>query len=210
MGKVSTYGQLTTRIYTRLIDPLLVPVHTQVAKICQRLKYQDVLDIASATGAQCLLLDRAGINAVGLDLSGAMIATAARRSPPTVRYVHGSALDLPFTDGSFDCVLLLLAFHEHPESERVRMLHEARRVLRPKGTLIIAEYAPPETSGARLVWGLITFIERLSKHYHNFRQFVHAGGIYHLEEVFPLSISQRYPIYSGTILIDVLKCATAD
>lgn len=76
----------------------------------------------------------------------------------------------------------------------------------------MAEYAPPETSGARLVWGLITFIERLSEseHYRNFRQFVHAGGIYHLEEVFPLSISQRYPIYSGTIIIDVLKFAVAN
>jgi len=122
-------------------------------------------------------------------------------------------LDLPFTDGFFDCVLLLLALHEHPESERVRMLHEARRVLRPKGTLIMAEYAPPETSGARLVWGLITSIERLSEseHYRNFRKFVHAGGIYHLEEVFPLSTSQRYPIYSGAILrlTTALGCVVA-
>ncbi len=101
MGKVNAYGQLATRIYTLLIDPLLAPVHSQVAKICQRLKCQDVFDIASATGAQCLLLDRAGINAVGLDLSKAMIATAARRSPPTVRTCTGRCLiSLSPTDSS--------------------------------------------------------------------------------------------------------------
>jgi len=78
-------------------------------------------------------------------------------------------------------------------------------------TILHIRAAPPETSGARLVWGLITFIERLSEseHYRNFRQFLHAGGIYHLKEVFPLSTSQRYPIYRGTILIDVLKFAIA-
>ena len=212
MDKAGLYGRRTAWIYSWLIDPLLVPLRKRVVKICQRLHLKDVLDIASATGAQCLLLDRAGIHAIGLDLSLAMIVAARRQSPPTVQYVCGSAFAIPFPDGSFDGVLLLLALHEHSEGERVQMLHEAARVLRQDGILILAEYAPPETSKGRLVWGLITFIERLSerKHYSHFRQFVHAGGIRRLEGELSLSVCERHSIYNDTIVVIVAKFADAD
>jgi demethylmenaquinone methyltransferase/2-methoxy-6-polyprenyl-1,4-benzoquinol methylase len=84
-----------------------------VVQVCKEIDPENLLDICSGTGAQCLLLDRAGINTVGLDLSEAMVRSARRRSPPTVSYVHGSAFALPFDDQTFACALLILALHGH-------------------------------------------------------------------------------------------------
>ena len=70
--------------------------------------------------------------AVGLDPSNAMLARAAERG---VEVVQGVAEALPFSDGSFDHVLIVTAicFANSPE----KMLEEARRVLRPGGGLVI-------------------------------------------------------------------------
>jgi len=60
-----------------------------------------ILGIASATGAQCRMLGRAGIEATGLDLSEPMIAGAHRGALRNVHYVQGSSYALPFADADF-------------------------------------------------------------------------------------------------------------
>ncbi len=195
------YQRGTVWFYSHFIDLLLRPVHAQVVGVCKEIRPENVLDICSATGAQCLLLDRARINAVGLDLSEAMVSSARRRSPPTIRYVCGSALALPFDNQTFACVLLILALHEHTHAEQLTALSEAHRVLRKEGTLILAEYSPPKRGSHRLAWSFITMIERLAggDHYRNFRAFVEAGGAESLEDDLPLSVLARYPLFSGTV-----------
>jgi len=205
----TSYQKGTVWFYSRFIDLLLRPVHTRVVGVCKEIHPENVLDICSATGAQCLLLDRARINAVGLDLSEAMVRLARRRSPPTVRYVHGSALALPFDNQTFACVLLILALHEHTHAEQLTMLSEAHRVLRKEGTLILAEYSPPKRGSHRLVWSFITMIERLAggDHYRNFRAFADAGGAESLADNLPLSVQARYPLFSGTVsLLEFRGC----
>ncbi len=201
MGRGHSYQKGTVWFYSHFIDLLLRPVRAGVVQVCEEIRPENVLDICSGTGAQCLLLDRAGINTVGLDLSEAMVKSARRCSPPNVRYVRGSAFALPFDDQAFACVLLILALHEHTHAEQLTMLSEAYRVLRKEGTLILAEYSPPEHGSDRLVWSFITMIERLAggDHYRNFRAFVEAGGAESLKGNLPLSVLARYPLFSGTI-----------
>ncbi|HIC96412.1 TPA: class I SAM-dependent methyltransferase [Candidatus Bipolaricaulota bacterium] len=50
-----------------------------MVEICKRHGAGRVLDVCSATGEQCLLLARAGIHAVGLDLSEEMVEFARKR-----------------------------------------------------------------------------------------------------------------------------------
>lgn len=205
MGDGERYARLAVRVYSWLIDPLLRSLRPRVVEICRSLNLKSVLDVASATGAQCIWLDRAGIKATGIDLSEAMIARARRRSPPTIRYVQGSAFELPFDGDTFEGVLLLLALHEHSESERLAMLSEAKRVLAPSGRLILAEYAPPQNAATSLSWRTIRFIEWLAggDHRLNFREFVSKGGIHGLESRASLKVLERRSSHRGTIEVIV-------
>jgi ubiquinone/menaquinone biosynthesis C-methylase UbiE len=193
--------------YARLIDPLLAPLRQRIVDICKRHGANCVLDICSATGEQCILLGRAGIRAVGVDLSEGMVEFARTKKPDTVEFFQQSALDLDFEADSFDCVILSMALHEHPHKEQHRMVEEALRVLRPDGVLVLAEYASPKGFRARLVWLLIYLIERFAgrEHFRNFRQFVRAGGTESLKREFALSVLERHRFYYSTIEMEELS-----
>ena len=51
--------------------------------------------------------------------------------------------DLGFADASYDQVLIFFLLHEQPEAVRRKTLHEAVRVLRPGGKLVIVDYHQP-------------------------------------------------------------------
>jgi len=199
------YSRFAMRIYSWLIDPLLRSLRPRVVNVCRRRNLRSVLDIASGTGAQCILLDHAGIQATGIDLSKAMIDCASRRSPPTIRYVHGSAFELPFDDDAFEGVLLLLALHEHSERERLAMLSEAQRVLMHNGCLVLAEYSVPKNVATNISWWVIRIIEWLAggDHRRNFHEFASSGGIKGLESRTLLKVLERQSSHRGTIEIVV-------
>jgi len=138
-----------------------------------------VLDIATATGAQCRALEAAGLHAVGLDLSEAMIAAARKRRARNLEYVVGSAYELPFAEAAFDAALLILALHEHSEKERTRMLMEALRVIKHNGYLVLAEYSRPAKACIHIPWRIIQLIENLagSEHRAGFHQFIATDGL---------------------------------
>ncbi|HDT15600.1 MAG TPA: class I SAM-dependent methyltransferase, partial [Firmicutes bacterium] len=68
----------------------------------------------------------------GVDISSNMLKIAAKRGIKTKK---ASAYSLPYKTGSFDYALLIvtLCFLKHP----LKALTEARRVLKPKGIVII-------------------------------------------------------------------------
>ena len=89
---------------------------------------------------------------VGLDLSRAMLEHASRVATTAglrnLFLVHGTALDLPFQDGSFDGALCCGALHLFPDVPRV--LCEVRRVIRPGGRLVLAVFRRGESALSRL------------------------------------------------------------
>ena len=70
---------------------------------------------------------------------------AARRKIPSpakpVLYARIDAESLAYADDSFDTVIIFFLLHELPPKARERALHEALRVLKRGGRLLIAEYA---------------------------------------------------------------------
>lgn len=72
---------------------------------------------------------------IGLDLSAAMLQLADVCSA-----VQGDASHLPFRDGSIDLLIARQVFHylEHPS----HTIAEALRVLRPSGTMLVAQLTP--------------------------------------------------------------------
>ena len=61
--------------------------------------------------------------------------------PVSASLMDAAALDMP--DATYDRVVIFLLLHEEPQSYRERTLHEALRVLKPGGKLVVIDYANP-------------------------------------------------------------------
>lgn len=110
-----------------------------------------VLDIACGTGVVARLAAQrmGGGQVTGLDLNPGMLAVA--RSVPSegapIKWIEGSALDLPFPLDSLDVVLCQLGLQFFPDQQK--SLREMRRVLRNSGRIALSVYSPIErTPGA--------------------------------------------------------------
>jgi ubiquinone/menaquinone biosynthesis C-methylase UbiE len=100
----------------------------------------EILEIGAGTGTN-LRLYKAAERVVALEPDPAMRARAhdaALEARVPVEVVEGDAMALPFPDASFDTVIFSLVLCTVPDMERV--LAEARRVLRPGGTLRFYEH----------------------------------------------------------------------
>jgi len=118
-----------------------------------------LLDAAPGMGTQdiYLLNNFAPQSIDGLDVTWKHIEHGRRRSREAgledrVRFHHGTAIELPFPDGSFTHVLSI----EGPEhfNTREKFLHEARRVLQPGGVIAMADFIvknPPRNPIEKLV-----------------------------------------------------------
>jgi SAM-dependent methyltransferase len=106
-----------------------------------------VLDIGCGTGTQAIISWRRSQPAgavVGVDISEAMLAVARRKSRRTgldIAFHHADAAALPFEDERFDIVTITTVMHMIPPSRRRLCLHEASRVLRRGGRLLLIDYA---------------------------------------------------------------------
>jgi demethylmenaquinone methyltransferase/2-methoxy-6-polyprenyl-1,4-benzoquinol methylase len=100
-----------------------------------------VLDACCGTGDLALADLRAGAGTVvGLDFSKAMLERARRKSP-TVEWLEGDMLALPFDASSFDGVTVGFGVRNVDDLEAG--LRELRRVLRPGGRLGVLEITRP-------------------------------------------------------------------
>ena len=104
-----------------------------------------LLDVAPGMGTQDIyLLENFAPQSIdGLDVTWKHIEHGRRRSREAdaedrVRFHHGTAIELPFPDGSFTHVLSI----EGPEhfDTREKFLHEAYRVLQPGGVIAMSDY----------------------------------------------------------------------
>ena len=118
---------------------------------------QHVLDVGCGTGYFARLLAEAvgpdGL-VVGVDPSAEMIAYADRQAgrASNRQFRLGTAESLDFPADQFAVVVSSLMLHHLPEDLRLPALREMRRVLRPGGTLLVAEaHVPRRGLGWRLL-----------------------------------------------------------
>ncbi len=84
---------------------------------------------------------------VGIDLSYEMIVRAREKliklsKPKPVEFLVGDAVRLPFRTNLFDVVLLSHIIKYLTDDQFRSVLHEIARVLKPKGRIIVWEFAP--------------------------------------------------------------------
>jgi ubiquinone/menaquinone biosynthesis C-methylase UbiE len=118
-----------------------------------------LLDVAPGMGTQDIYLAQnfSPISIDGLDVTWGHIQHGRRRAleaklEDRVQFHHGTAIELPYPDGSFTHVLSI----EGPEhfDTREKFLHEAHRVLQPGGVIAMADFIvknPPRNLLEKLV-----------------------------------------------------------
>jgi SAM-dependent methyltransferase len=107
------------------------------------LRGRRVLEIGLGQGAESEQLIRRGARWSGLDLTHESVervrARLELRALPFEDLREGSALDIPWPDGSFDVVFSHGVLHHIPDIHTAQT--EMHRVLRPGGTLLAMVYA---------------------------------------------------------------------
>lgn len=90
-------------------------------------------------GLSALLSQAPEIDATGLDVAHSAVAFCKKTYGESehLRFVQGSALELPFEDASFDVVVNVEASNDY--GDRPRFFREAARVLKPDGLLLYAD-----------------------------------------------------------------------
>jgi ubiquinone/menaquinone biosynthesis C-methylase UbiE len=120
-------------------------VYRRIAALSGARPGDRVLDIGCNGGYLARLLAAAvtpGGQVAGVDPSPPAIAYATRRAPANATFTVGAAQDLSWPDGSFDAVTSTLAVHHIPAADRAAAFGEMYRVIRPGGTLLIADFRP--------------------------------------------------------------------
>jgi SAM-dependent methyltransferase len=107
-----------------------------------------VLDVACGTGNLAIQLARAGAEVTGVDIATNLLVQARERAASeglSVRFDEGDAEALPYGDADFDVVVTMFGAMFAPRQELVAS--ELARVLRPGGTLAMANWNPGSFSG---------------------------------------------------------------
>ena len=143
----------TREEFTRQADGFAMSAATtdqsQVARIVEAIGGSGrsrVLDVACGPGIVTAALAARALEVVALDLTPQMLEKARERcgkaGRTNVLFKEGSATALPFADASFDAVITRLSFHHFLEPYAA--LKEMLRVLRPGGTVAIADIVSAE------------------------------------------------------------------
>jgi ubiquinone/menaquinone biosynthesis C-methylase UbiE len=117
----------------------------------------EVLDVGCGTGGVTAVLLAPGRRITGVDRSGPMLAVAERKLADPVaagqvrlRQVAITGLEREFPAGSFDAVVCCLVLSELTGTEERYALDVFCRLLRPGGTLVVADEVAPGSPGRRL------------------------------------------------------------
>ena len=122
---------------------------------------QRVLDVCTGTGdlaVFCARRARQAGSVVGMDMNGAMLARAQRKQRAlglAIGWVQGEAESLPFSDGTFDRVMI--GFSTRNLTHLMDGLREMIRVLRPRGRLVILETGYPANPALRAAYQAFLF-----------------------------------------------------
>jgi len=112
-------------------------------EMCEPRPGDRALDVGAGPGLLSGALAQAGVKAVALDASAAML----EHVPPGVERVVGEAEAMPFADGSFDLVTVVNTLHHVRDVEAT--IAEVARVLAAGGRVVVQDYlADPDPEAA--------------------------------------------------------------
>lgn len=108
-----------------------------------------LLDVGCGEGRLCRMARAWGMKTTGLDPTRGLL-NRARELDPAGHYVEASAEAMPFEAAAFDAVVSYLSLIDIPDYRAA--IAEMARVLKPGGTLLVANLTAMNTSGGGLRW----------------------------------------------------------
>lgn len=168
-------------------------VREKVVKRTKAPKASKILDVATGTGKQAFAFAKKGYEVTGIDFSENMLRKANKKNKySNVKFKLADASNLDFEDACFDMSCVSFALHDMPLQIREKVLNEMVRLTKPKGIVVIVDYALPKNRiGGFLVYQLIRSYE--SKYYKGFirsdlNELIRNAGI---------KIKDEYPVLCG-------------
>jgi ubiquinone/menaquinone biosynthesis C-methylase UbiE len=103
-----------------------------------------MLDFGSGVGTSIPWVNRYLPNAqlTCADVSERSLEVAQSRFPGSARFVHFDGHTLPFEPGEFNLAYAMCVFHHIDHAEHVHLLGELKRVVGPRGTVVVFEHNP--------------------------------------------------------------------
>ncbi|MCX8204331.1 MAG: methyltransferase domain-containing protein [Candidatus Nezhaarchaeota archaeon] len=99
------------------------------------------LDVGSGGGRHAAYMVKQGAEGVCLDLAISMLKQA-RELEPRLHLVRGDMRELPFREECFDAALYIASIHHVPTKRlRLKAMAEAKRVLKPRGLLLVTAWS---------------------------------------------------------------------
>ncbi|WP_049623039.1 class I SAM-dependent methyltransferase [Frateuria defendens] len=154
-GNDIRFGDAIAALYQDHLVPLIfAPYAVDLVARLAPLAVASVLELAAGTGVVTRELAARlppDVQLVATDLNASMLAVAqAQGTTRAVTWRQADAMALPFADASFDAVVCQFGVMFFPD--KVHAFAEARRVLRPGGTLLFNVWDRIETNDfARVV-----------------------------------------------------------
>jgi len=126
-----------------------------------------ILDVGTGTGKQAFAFAKKGYDVIGVDLSEDMLNVAYKKNKyGNVKFEVADATNLPFEDNSFDVSCVSFALHDMSSTIREKALKEMARVTKPKGMLVIVDYALPKSKISKFL--IYHFVKLYEKYYPEF------------------------------------------
>jgi len=198
--------QFIAPFYDFLLGPFMRSIRRDVLKIVLQLKPENVLDVACGTGDQLRLLRENNIDAVGVDMSEAML-TICRKANPDADCLLQDATNMAFQNKRFSLAMISFVLHETGWESAAGILEEIHRVLQPSGHLLVVDYSDFSQTPfyTRQAIRMIEFMAG-RRHFKNFCTYQHMGGLktlIHKNQFRPISINHRT---SHSIALGLFQC----
>ena len=156
-----------------------------------------ILDMCCGTGgATSFILRKASSDSqiIGMDLSSGQLRQAATRPDlVNIQFIEGDVSNSCFRDSVFDKVFITHALHEMIRDTRIRVLQEAKRVIKENGSLIILELDKPKHifCGYFMVFGFSIGYLLIQKHQQEKRCLNSASKMRLEKLVLEISLKER-------------------
>jgi ubiquinone/menaquinone biosynthesis C-methylase UbiE len=126
---------------TRKADPYIAGRLFSLLSPQPKKKY---LDIGCGTGNYTIALHEMGVDMTGIDPSDLMLQEAKSKNPD-IRWVNGTAENIPLPDNSMSGAIATLTIHHWTDLDK--SFSDVARVLKPGSRLVVFTFTPEQENG---------------------------------------------------------------
>jgi len=127
-----------------------------------------MLDLGCGTGTLTKMMAESdpGLQVVGLDADPETLKQAQKKLSSLDSHVdlhQGFAQQMPFSTDTFDILVSSLFFHHLTREQKIEVLKEILRVLKPGGRLHIADWGKPSSLVQRVLFYVVQLLDGFDK-----------------------------------------------